>query len=386
MSAQKRIFLSHASADKALADLLRNTLVLCGVAEGRIFYSSSRGTGIPSGEDVGTYLRRSLQDAGLVIELLSKTFLVRPMCLMELGGAWTLETPTYPIVVPPLTRGEAIRQIGNVQMGVLGTDAEIGDIFDELHGRLAQDLGIQCSLTAWNQAIVGFRQQLPSGLAAAEAAAATAAKLSRQTQQERPRPEPPESAPGKPTRSRGTIDLRIASQLAEQLSYLDEPRHPSDWHVGPAHDDPYDRLIRVLVNLKSILTEILSWVDNDPRMMDSILEETHRLTNGIGNVMKQKLLGPDGPLVSSRSADFYKVFEGVRAAENDTYELYENDLERYRTLQLKDLDVVLKRRRAYISKLQDFQDRTSGILEYAQDYLARDRHKYTTLQTPDERP
>ena len=199
MSAQKRIFLSHASADKALADLLRNTLVLCGVAEGRIFYSSSRGTGIPSGEDVGTYLRRSLQDAGLVIELLSKTFLVRPMCLMELGGAWTLETPTYPIVVPPLTRGEAIRQIGNVQMGVLGTDAEIGDIFDELHGRLAQDLGIQCSLTAWNQAIVGFRQQLPSGLAAAEAAAATAAKLSRQTQQERPRPEPPESAPGKPT-------------------------------------------------------------------------------------------------------------------------------------------------------------------------------------------
>ena len=113
----------------------------------------------------GTYLQRSLRDAGLVIELLSETFLTRPMCLMELGGAWTLGTPTYPIVVPPLTRGEATRQIGNVQMGVLGTDAEIGDIFDELHDRLAQHLASQCNLTAWNRAIADFKQQLPSRLA-----------------------------------------------------------------------------------------------------------------------------------------------------------------------------------------------------------------------------
>lgn len=171
VSTQNRIFLSHASADKPLTDLLRNTLVLGGVAEGQIFYSSGRGTGIPSGEDVGTYLRRTLRDAGLVIELLSQTFLTRPMCLMELGGAWTLGTPTYPIVVPPLTRGEATSQIGNVQMGVLGSDVEIDDIFNELHDRLAQDLGIQCNLTAWNRAIADFKQQLPSRLAAAQGVA-----------------------------------------------------------------------------------------------------------------------------------------------------------------------------------------------------------------------
>jgi hypothetical protein len=103
----KRIFLSHAYADKGLADLLRNTLVLGGVPEGRIFYSSGRGTGIPVGEDVRTYLQHSLREAGLVIELLSETFLTRPMCLMELGGAWTLGTPTYPIVVPPFVRAKA---------------------------------------------------------------------------------------------------------------------------------------------------------------------------------------------------------------------------------------------------------------------------------------
>jgi hypothetical protein len=170
----KRIFLSHAYADKALADLLRNTLVLGGVPEGRLFYSSDRSSGIPSGEDVGTYLQRSLRESGFVIELLSETFLTRPMCLMELGGAWTLGTPTYPIVVPPLTRDMATRQIGNVQMGVLSTDAEIGGIFDELHDRLAQDLGIQTKITTWNRAISEFKQQLPSKLAIAQAVAAAA--------------------------------------------------------------------------------------------------------------------------------------------------------------------------------------------------------------------
>lgn len=170
----KPIFLSHAFADKALADLLRSTLVLGGVPESRIFYSSDRSTGIPSGEDVGHYLRRSLQGAGLVIELVSETFLTRPMCLMELGGAWALGTSTYPIVVPPMTRDDATKQIGNVQMGVLGTDAEIGGIFDELHDRLAEDLGIQTKVTTWNREIANFRQQLPSRLAAVQAAAAAA--------------------------------------------------------------------------------------------------------------------------------------------------------------------------------------------------------------------
>jgi hypothetical protein len=170
---EPRIFLSHASADRELADLLRNTLILGGVPEDRIFYSSARATGIPSGQDVGTYLRTSLRESGLVIELLSETFLTRPMCLMELGGAWTLGTPTYPIVVPPLSRDAASGEIGNVQMGILGTDAEVDSVFDELHDRLARDVGIQVKVAAWNRAIREFKQQFPSRLASARAAAVT---------------------------------------------------------------------------------------------------------------------------------------------------------------------------------------------------------------------
>ena len=164
----KRIFLSHATADRPLADLLRNTLVLGGVPHDRLFYSSDRATGIPSGEDVGAYLRRSIQEAGFVIELITETFMTRPICLMELGGAWALGTPTCPIVVPPLTREEAVRQIGNVQMGVLSSDAEIDGVFDELHDRLVENLAIPPKVASWNQAIREFKERLPLRLPAAQ--------------------------------------------------------------------------------------------------------------------------------------------------------------------------------------------------------------------------
>src|SRR5829696_4324788 len=125
MATADKIFISHASADRKLADLLRDTLVLGGIPRERIFYSSSRATGIPSGTDVRAHLRSELQQAGLVIELISATFLTRPMCLIELGGAWVLEKPTYPIVVPPLTRTQAVAEIGDVHMGQLSSDEEI---------------------------------------------------------------------------------------------------------------------------------------------------------------------------------------------------------------------------------------------------------------------
>ena len=161
MATADKIFISHASADRKLADLLRDTLVLGGIPRERIFYSSSRATGIPSGTDVRAYLRSELQQAGLVIELISATFLTRPMCLIELGGAWVLEKSTYPIVVPPLTRTQAVAEIGDVHMGQLSSDEEIDDVVDELHDRLKSDLGLSPTATQWNPVARRFKQAYP---------------------------------------------------------------------------------------------------------------------------------------------------------------------------------------------------------------------------------
>jgi hypothetical protein len=171
-------FISHAWADRKLADLLRDTLVLGGVPKNRIFYSSSRATGIASGTDVRAHLRSELQQAGLVIELISTTFLTRPMCLLELGGAWALEKPTYPIVVPPLTRSQAVTQIGDLNMGQLGSSGEIDDVFDELHDRRVSDLGLSTTATEWNPVARRFKEGLPAVLAGLAAAAVPPAATS----------------------------------------------------------------------------------------------------------------------------------------------------------------------------------------------------------------
>jgi hypothetical protein len=88
------------------------------------------------------------------------------MYLIELGGVWVLDKPTYPIVVPPLNRGEAVREVGDVHLGLLGTEADVDDIFDELHDRLRTDAGLTTKTASWNRAIRHFKHQLSSVLVA----------------------------------------------------------------------------------------------------------------------------------------------------------------------------------------------------------------------------
>lgn len=164
MSVGQQIFISHASVDKPLADLLRNTLILGGVPEKTIFYSSDRATGIPAGNDVREHLRKILRECNFVVELISLEFLRRPICLMELGGAWALNKPTFPIIIPPLGRQKAIKQLGEVHMGNLGDESDIDGLFDELSARLLQDVGHEVKAASWNRAVRDFKAHFPARL------------------------------------------------------------------------------------------------------------------------------------------------------------------------------------------------------------------------------
>lgn len=163
--AGNKIFISHASADEPLAGLLQRAMILGGVPPQRVFYSSARLTGIPAGRDVSTYLRQSLRESGLVVEFLTRTFLIRPICLMELGAAWVSETPTFPIVVPPLTVAEASDAIGNVHLLRLSVESSNQDIFSELHDRIREDVNIDPSARQWAQAAKEFDAGLTAALA-----------------------------------------------------------------------------------------------------------------------------------------------------------------------------------------------------------------------------
>ncbi|MFJ8539198.1 toll/interleukin-1 receptor domain-containing protein [Streptomyces sp. NPDC093591] len=152
------IFISHAFKDKDLASTLKNILVLGGVPNDRIFFSSERSTGIPAGKGVLEHLQTTLSSSSLVIEVITRDFLTRPYCLMELGGAWALGKRTFPLVVPPLTISEAVHAIGSVHMRVLGSEAEMDSVFDELHDTLNEIDGISLNLRQWKESIRAFTQ------------------------------------------------------------------------------------------------------------------------------------------------------------------------------------------------------------------------------------
>ncbi|UJC79939.1 toll/interleukin-1 receptor domain-containing protein [Rhodococcus erythropolis] len=153
---EPKVFISHAHADLALAKLVRDTLIRGGVPNDRVFFSSSRSTGIPTGADVVGHLREQLNAAGLVIELISQTFITRPMCLMELGGAWSLKKSTFPVVIPPLTRVQAIEAIGSFQMADLGDPSSARTVWFELQDRIKEALHIDIGASTWSEAVSDF--------------------------------------------------------------------------------------------------------------------------------------------------------------------------------------------------------------------------------------
>jgi TIR domain len=155
--ASNRVFISHAAADRQLAGMLRDTLILGGVPESQLFYSSSRSSGIASGSDIRSDLHEQLHKAGMIVELISSVYLRRPMCLIEHGAAWALGKSTYPIVVPPLERDVVEQQLGSIHMGLLGGEQDLDDVLDELHDRLASDVGVNTKAASWNRATRYFK-------------------------------------------------------------------------------------------------------------------------------------------------------------------------------------------------------------------------------------
>ncbi|WP_249702590.1 toll/interleukin-1 receptor domain-containing protein [Altererythrobacter sp. KTW20L] len=97
------IFVSHATADKALARLLVDLLKEgIGVPGSAIFCSSLKGHGVPFTADFNHYMKDQIQQPKLVFLLMTPAYLESSFCLMELGAAWAKSLKALAIVVPPV--------------------------------------------------------------------------------------------------------------------------------------------------------------------------------------------------------------------------------------------------------------------------------------------
>ena len=155
----KKMFLSHSSKDKALADKLADLLVAgCAVDPNEILVTSLEGKGIPAGTpSFIEFLHVQIQKPELVILLLSENYFASHFCLCELGATWGMVLPNIPLVVPPLKKSELKATLAVTQAG----DIDDKTYLDELRDVVRQRLGCEVATATWNVKRDVFLQAIP---------------------------------------------------------------------------------------------------------------------------------------------------------------------------------------------------------------------------------
>ncbi len=152
---EKKIFISHASADKAYMELLVDLLEFIGLDDTNLICTSVTGFGIPLGRPIYDFLRDSFNDYELhVIFAHSHNFYTRPICLNEMGAAWVAKTKYTSILLPDFNYNE---MTGVVDSGTLAIklDDERTEVYhrlDELYEIIAADFNLKKAVPArWEQ-------------------------------------------------------------------------------------------------------------------------------------------------------------------------------------------------------------------------------------------
>lgn len=98
-----KIFISHASSDKKTGDLFLKTLIELGINRSEIFYSSSYHSGVKLGNDFNKKVKEAMNEAEIVIFLITHNFYHSPYCLNEMGAVWIKDKECIPILIGGLT-------------------------------------------------------------------------------------------------------------------------------------------------------------------------------------------------------------------------------------------------------------------------------------------
>jgi hypothetical protein len=141
------IFLSHADADKELANKLADLLSLgCAVPTKRIFCTSLDGQKIPAGKSFPDFIREKIQNPVIVIVLITPSYLASEFCLCELGATWAMQHNLFPLIVKPAERSK----MKGVLTGIQIEKIEDEEGLDNLRDRIKETMGCEESTGRWN--------------------------------------------------------------------------------------------------------------------------------------------------------------------------------------------------------------------------------------------
>ncbi|BCG64619.1 MAG: hypothetical protein methR_P2406 [Methyloprofundus sp.] len=149
------IFLSHATRDKKLADMLRNLLVIgLNLRQSDVFYTSGAGAGIPIGSDFNLYMQESLRGAKLVVSLITPGFFESAYCMCELGYQSQIrDVNIFPLVFQPISTCDIDRFVSNHSLHSVSHP----DCFDTL-ADMAKEHVPNFDLSVWEEQVEEFKK------------------------------------------------------------------------------------------------------------------------------------------------------------------------------------------------------------------------------------
>ena len=128
----KEVFISHATADGVMINILLEFLNNIGIENDDIFCTSISGS-LAGGKSFVEQIRNNVNDSKAVIFLMTERFFLSSFCLAELGAAWAINQNILPIIVPPISTAEynSTPLIG-VQAPSMGSDDFANIFFNDL--------------------------------------------------------------------------------------------------------------------------------------------------------------------------------------------------------------------------------------------------------------
>lgn len=135
MTEKPVIFISHASTDKPVANILKQEMEVVFGDAVEVFVSSLPGS-IEPGSDWLRAIQRKLDDATIVVVLITPISIHRPWIWFEIGASWLKmiekKRKIYPLCAPEIELGSLPEPLSRLQALSLGKTDDIKEFFKAL--------------------------------------------------------------------------------------------------------------------------------------------------------------------------------------------------------------------------------------------------------------
>lgn len=141
-----KVFISHATKDKAYVEKIVALLENMGLSQSHLFCSSIPGYDIHVGKDICEYLREQFLEFNLhVIFVHSPNYYSSAVSLNEMGAAWALKSKYTSLLLPGFEFKQMVGVIDSSAIAIkLDNDpVEVKDKLNQLYNTIVHEFGLQ---------------------------------------------------------------------------------------------------------------------------------------------------------------------------------------------------------------------------------------------------